>query len=150
MGLRVMSAKKQFNISANFSGKLKTAFTLPICGILFARPIVQEMTEFSWVISPLVLLKRWVHTWPYFVFEALIWLMVGVTILSFFDYIGRYMWSSQLHHFKNDKQKARKAMLALIPNSISISQGRVPAREPGPFVTAKGPKTIDPSFGLIS
>ena len=37
MGLRVFAAKYGDIIAANFSGKLKTGITLPVCGILFMR-----------------------------------------------------------------------------------------------------------------
>ena len=119
MGLRVISAKYNFNVSASFWGKLKTGITLPICGILFARPTVIEFSTIPAFLAPVVHLKRWVYSWPDVVFESLIWIMVAVTIFSFFDYIFKFLWSYQLSKANNDKQKAKKVFLTYIPNTIS-------------------------------
>lgn len=119
MGLRVIGAKYNFNISASFFGKLKTGITLPICGLLFVRPNVIEFSNIPSYIAPIVHLKRWIYAWPDFVFESLIWVMVLVTILSFFDYLIKFLWSFELSKAKNDEAKAKKVFLTYIPNTIS-------------------------------
>ena len=120
MGLRVFAAKHNIIIAANNLGKLKTGITLPLCGILMARPDVSLMSDIPFFLSPLVLLKRWVHTWPNWAYDALIWAMVVVTIWSFLDYFCRFVWQRQLSLNKANKEKAKKAVLAYIPNTVSF------------------------------
>ncbi len=120
MGIRVFAAKHGYIISANISGKIKTAITLPVCGILMARPIVIESASIPWGLVPLTELKRWVHVWPYWVFDALIWTTVAVTVWSFLDYLARFLWVRQLTKCKGDKALAKKAVLSYVPNSVSF------------------------------
>jgi len=120
MAVRVMAAKYKFSIAASWSGKLKTAITFPICGILFARPAVELMTQQHVLLAPIIYLKRWVFTWPWVVYEVLIWSMVAIAWISFIDYLINFLWNRQLLTFNNDKQKARRALLAYIPNTITL------------------------------
>jgi CDP-diacylglycerol--serine O-phosphatidyltransferase/CDP-diacylglycerol--glycerol-3-phosphate 3-phosphatidyltransferase len=120
MGVRVLAATKKFSVAASLSGKIKTGITLPICGILFARPTVIDWTDYPVILTPIILLKRWVSAWPDFIFEILIWTMVAVTLLSFIDYVVRFIWKLQLLNSNNDTEKAKRAVLAYIPNSISM------------------------------
>jgi CDP-diacylglycerol--glycerol-3-phosphate 3-phosphatidyltransferase len=120
MGLRVFVAKYNIIISANAAGKIKTGITLPLCGILMARPEVTLMTEVPFFLMPLINLKRWVHAWPDWVYNALIILMVLVTIWSFLDYLFRFIWQRKLILHNQDKEKAKLEMLAFIPNSMSF------------------------------
>ncbi|MBI59748.1 CDP-diacylglycerol--glycerol-3-phosphate 3-phosphatidyltransferase [bacterium] len=120
MGVRVLAAKRKFSVEAKLSGKIKTALTLPICGILFARPTVIELSNYSIIIAPFIWLKRWVSHWPPIIFEGLIWIMVGATLISFIDYVIKFMWQRQLLLHRNNTEKATKALLAYIPNTISL------------------------------
>ncbi|MAQ64642.1 MAG: hypothetical protein CL503_05015 [Actinobacteria bacterium] len=120
MGVRVLAARRKFSVEASLSGKIKTAVTLPICGILFARPTVIELSSYPFYLSPLIWLKRWVSDWPAFIYEGLIWLMVAVTLLSFIDYVVNFMWKRQLLINRNNKENAKRALLSYIPNTISM------------------------------
>lgn len=120
MGLRVFAAKHGYIISANFSGKLKTGITLPVCGILMARPIVILADDYNVLWTPLILLKRWVHSLPAIVFEGLIWFVVAITVWSFIDYLFKFLWQRQLQLTNGDTIKTRKYMLSFIPNSVSF------------------------------
>ncbi len=120
MGLRVLAAKHKFSVAASFSGKLKTAITLPICGILLVRPVVIEMTQFPLLLAPIVYLKRWMFNWPALYYESLIWIMVFVTIASFIDYIWKFIWQRQCAIHNNDTAKVKQALLTYIPNAFSL------------------------------
>lgn len=118
MGLRVIAAKQGIIISANTWGKIKTGFTLPTCGILMARVPV-EILDVPTYLTPLSLLRDWVYNWPNWCFETLIWITVGITTFSFLDYLIKYIWLSALKKHENNTEKAKKMMLAAIPNSIT-------------------------------
>jgi len=120
MGLRVFAAKNRIIIAANFSGKLKTAITLPVCGILFARMPIADSIPIPAYFAPLNTLKHWVHSWPSWIFETLIWVMVFLTITSFLDYIIRFFWAKILRKAKGDVAKAKKNLLKYIPNTVSF------------------------------
>lgn len=89
MGLRVFAAKKGLVLAATWSGKLKTAVTLPVAGILLARIPVEMVPLAVWQ-RPLEPLRAWVYGWPSVVIEALIGAMVLVTVASLIDYIRVY------------------------------------------------------------
>ena len=120
MALRVFAAKHGLIISANVAGKIKTGITLPVCGILMGRPEVILSGDLNVFWTPLVWLRRWVFEWPAWMFDVLIWAMVAVTIWSFLDYLFRFMWARHLHLADQDVAKAKKGMLAYIPNSVSF------------------------------
>ena len=119
MGLRVVAAKKGYIISANFSGKWKTAFTFPVCGILMGRMPV-EMVDVPFYFQPLKWLADWVYSWPSLFFEVLIWVMVGVTIWSFLVYLYEFFVQQNLKKYHGDLQQAKRALLVFIPNSLSL------------------------------
>lgn len=121
MAVRIVSAKEGTIIAANLSGKIKTAVTLPIVGILFARVPVTPSTNLPLFLKPLELLRVWIFNWPSWVFFVLIWTMVAVTIWSFIGYVASYIWNYYLKHkFKNDRRATKKAFMSLIPNSITF------------------------------
>lgn len=118
MGLRVIAAKQGFIISANTWGKIKTAVTLPTCGILMARVPVEPL-DVPFYLMPLSALREWVYSWPNWCFEALIWITVAITVFSFLDYLFKFLWQTALKKHNDDKEKAKKMMMAGIPNSIT-------------------------------
>lgn len=121
MAVRVLAAKKKMNIAASVAGKIKTGVTLPICALLMARPAVEGIQEVTWVLWPLVTLKRWVFLWPEWVFASLIWLMVTAAIVSFLDYLRVFIWESNLQAANQDRQQAKRAMLTIIPNTVTLA-----------------------------
>ena len=120
MGVRVLAATRKFSVAASLSGKIKTGITLPICGILFARPTVIELSSYPFYLTPLIWLKRWVYQWPDFIYNWLIWIMVAVTIISFIDYVAKFMWKRALVIHKDNHEIAKRSLLALIPNTMSM------------------------------
>ncbi len=113
MALRVVSAKRGIIISANLSGKIKTAITLPVCGLLFARVQVSEFSQIPLILAPVDWVRRWVFGWPNWAFDLLIWAMVIVTIASFLDYLFKYVW--------HRNKKSKRQMLMLIPSAVTLS-----------------------------
>ncbi len=119
MGMRVFSAKYGQIVGAGLSGKIKTALTLPICGLLFTRVPVTEV-QLPTVFYPLQLLVSWISTWPQLVIDGLIWSMVLVTIWSLLDYLKDFIWFYFLNNANGDVKKAKKDLRLLIPNSITL------------------------------
>ena len=120
MGIRVLAAKRKFNIAASWLGKLKTAITFPICGLLFARPVVLELESIPTGLGFIVMLKRWIFSWPPALFDGLIWSIVAITWISFFHYFFTFMWKMQVLKCRNDEKKAKKAFLTYIPNTVTL------------------------------
>jgi len=119
MGIRVYAAKQGSIIDASLSGKLKTAITLPVCGLLFARIPVIEVALPHYLV-PLNLLRLWVLSWPEWVMSSLILAMVIITLWSLWDYIKGFVWQLYISKNQNNPQKAKKKLLLLIPNSITM------------------------------
>jgi CDP-diacylglycerol---glycerol-3-phosphate 3-phosphatidyltransferase len=119
MGLRVFAAKHGIIIDANMWGKIKTGITLPVCGILMARLPLKTLDPPTYL-KPIAILFQWVHGWPNWVFETLIWVMVGATVLSFLDYVVKFLWARALKKHNNDVIKAKKIFTILIPNTITL------------------------------
>ncbi|MFC1770644.1 CDP-alcohol phosphatidyltransferase family protein [Candidatus Margulisiibacteriota bacterium] len=121
MAIRIVSAKKGNIIPAKFPGKIKTAITLPVCGILFARVQVTEIAGLPQYFWPLEFLRKWIFAWPGWVFSILIWATVVITIWSFLDYLSNFItWQQYVK--KTKKSKKKKAILYwLIPNTITLS-----------------------------
>lgn len=119
MGMRVFAAKQGTIIPAGGLGKFKTAITLPICGLLFARIPVAEVALPSFLI-PLDFVRRWVFSWPDWVFSGLILLMVLVTVWSLLDYLKGFIWQQYLNAAGGDKSKALRHLRLLIPNTITV------------------------------
>ena len=119
MGVRVFSAKQGIIIAASQWGKFKTAITLPVCGILMARVSVTPL-ELSVFLQPLEDLRLWIHHWPTWVYDTLIWMMVMVTIGSFIDYLCKFLWSHYLQKAKGDRRAAKKMIYVFIPNTMTL------------------------------
>ncbi|MBT5856019.1 hypothetical protein HOH87_05220 [bacterium] len=121
MALRVFSAKEAgVVIPAQFSGKLKTALTLPVCGILLARVPVQEAVQSPWLLMPLDWARLWVISWPQSVISLLVYLTVAVTVWSFFEYFDDFIWALYLKKWNGDEDAARRSLRSLIPNAFSF------------------------------
>jgi CDP-diacylglycerol---serine O-phosphatidyltransferase len=120
MGLRIYSVQTGgSNIPAQFAGKLKTALTLPVCGILFARVPI-ESVPLPYLFEYIDILRLWVFSWhPGFVL-FLVYGVVAVTVWSFVDYFDHFLWGMYLKRWNNNEEKARHALRAWIPNLFSI------------------------------
>lgn len=119
MGLRVFSAKQGIIIAANTWGKIKTGITLPVGGLLLSRVSV-EFVPLPVFLKPIGYLHAWVNAWPAIVFNLLIWLVVLVTVASFFDYLIKFMYQLSIQKNKGDKEKAKKSLFIFIPNMITL------------------------------
>lgn len=120
MTLRILSARNGMAVAAKFSGKLKTAITLPVCGILLARVQAPSSAYIPKILEPLHHLIVWINQWPKISFTFLIWLMVLVTIWSFWDYFENYIWQKQLKEADGNERKARRRYITWIPNTFSL------------------------------
>lgn len=121
MALRIVAARHKLNlVEAKGLGKLKTAITLPVCGILLGRVVTQPDASMGWYWKPLSLLQHWVTTWPEIIMQGLILLMVGITVWSFLHYAWLFTWEKLLHQTNNDHQAAKKHLYALIPNTFTL------------------------------
>jgi len=119
MALRIVSAKDGVIIAAKFSGKLKTALTFPLCGILLGRiPVIEVALPKAFF--PLEMTRLWVITWPNWVFNTLIWTVVVVTIWSFFDYFNSFLWQQYVKKMNGDEKLAKKRLLSMLPNSFTV------------------------------
>lgn len=119
MALRVVSAKNGVIIDANKAGKIKTALTLPICGVLFARvPVIEGVIP--WALMPLEWIRTWVAIWPQWTIDTLIWAMVVVTLWSFMDYFVKFIWQEALRRAGGDREKAKKNLTIIIPNTATV------------------------------
>lgn len=125
MALRIVAARHKLNlVEAKGLGKLKTAITLPVCGILLGRVVTQPDASMGWYWKPLSLLQHWVTTWPEPIIQGLIILMVGITVWSFLHYAWLFTWEKLLHQTNNDHQAAKKYLYALIPNTYPLPRRR--------------------------
>lgn len=120
MGLRVVSAKAGNVLPAQFSGKLKTAITFPLCGILFGRVAVEGSENIPNLLIPIKWAADWVQTLPDWTMIGLIYLVVAVTIWSFLDYFGSFIWQQYLNKWNGNEEDAKRAIRSLIPNSFSF------------------------------
>lgn len=119
MALRVVSAKNGVIIDANWTGKFKTALTLPICGLLFARIPVTHV-PLPWFFMPVEWVREWVSLWPKWTINTLIWSMVAITVWSFVDYFVKFVWQQALRKAEGDKEKAKKNLTIIIPNMATL------------------------------
>jgi len=108
MALRIVSAKKGTIIPATIAGKIKTAITLPICGILLGRVPISSKGDLPILLKPINYLCELVTSWPVIYINILIWIMVLVTVWSFLDYFGSFIWTQNLNKAGGDKAKAKK------------------------------------------
>ncbi len=120
MGLRIFSVQKGTgSIPAQFAGKLKTAVTLPVCGILFGRVAVEQV-PLPYIYEPIEWLRLWVLSWPNGVMLGLVYSVVAITVWSLVDYFDHFVWDLYLKRWNNDEFRARQALRALVPNFFSI------------------------------
>jgi CDP-diacylglycerol--glycerol-3-phosphate 3-phosphatidyltransferase/CDP-diacylglycerol--serine O-phosphatidyltransferase len=119
MALRVISAKEGTILSSKLSGKIKTAITLPLCALLFARVSVLEVSNLPVILVPLNELRRFIFNWPNWLFTTLIWVTVAVTIWSFLDYFGNFIWHQFVKRAGGDEKKAKRLLFALVPNAFT-------------------------------
>jgi CDP-diacylglycerol---serine O-phosphatidyltransferase len=118
MGLRVVQAQNSDNVAAKISGKIKTALTFPLCGILLARtPVIS--TPLPAFLEPLDAIAIWIRSWPNWVLISLIWITVAVTIWSFLDYFGQYLWQQYVKKMGGEAA-AKKSVRAIIPNTFTL------------------------------
>ena len=118
MALRVVSAKEGTIISASLSGKIKTAVTLPTCGLLLSRVPV-ELVDLPSILVPFEQLRLWILMIPQWVMSSLIWLMVILTIWSFLDYFGHFLWAQYVKKHGSESN-AKRALKTIIPNTFSF------------------------------
>ena len=114
MGLRVYSVQNGGDsIPAQFTGKLKTALTFPVCGILFGRVPVEKV-DIPMIFEPVQYLINWVMVWPSSIILLLIYTVVALTIWSFIDYFDHFFWGMYLKRFDNNEDRARQALRSII------------------------------------
>ena len=90
MGLRVYSVQQGGDaIPAQLTGKLKTALTFPVCGILFGLVPVEKV-PIPTLLQPIQWLIDWVMTWPSSIILLLVYSVVALTIWSFIDYFDHF------------------------------------------------------------
>lgn len=118
MVVRMNAVREGQDIAARFSGKLKTAYTLPLVGFLLARPDVPSKGLHGWasLVEQLVL---YVRGFPEWLWTLLIWLAVGLTIFSFIDYFGTYIWSYLVRREGSD-EALKKKIRAIVPNTFTV------------------------------
>jgi len=120
MGLRVYSVQQGGDaIPAQLTGKLKTALTFPVCGILFGLVPVENV-PIPTLLQPIQWLIDWVMTWPSSIILLLVYSVVALTIWSFIDYFDHFFWGLYLKRFKNNENRARQTLRSFIPNAFSI------------------------------
>ena len=119
MALRVVLAKEGVIMEAKLSGKIKTAITFPLCGILFARVSVDQVPDLPGILVPFNQLALWVYSWPSIVFDVLIWITVLVTVWSFLDYFGRFLWQQYVRKMGSE-ERAKISLKVLIPNTFTM------------------------------
>ena len=88
MGLRVYSVQSGGdNIPSQLTGKLKTAITFPVCGMLFARVPV-DVLDVPQFLLPFQYMITWVYQLPESVILLLVYSVVALTVWSFIDYLS--------------------------------------------------------------
>lgn len=124
MALRIVAARHKLNlVEAATLGKLKTAISLPVCGLLLARvptPIDPNF-QLPWLLRPLGMLQRFVSQWPDIIFNSLIALVVFITLLSFGDYFCKFIWHRLYQYYHHDATKTNQALRAWVPNAITAA-----------------------------
>lgn len=121
MALRVVSAKDGTIIPASKFGKIKTALTLPLCGLLMGRVPVPVSGELPTGLYHLHQVALWVQSWPNWIFSSLIWATVLVTLFSFLDYFWGYLLKKSLNQEEGNRPKAILRLKAFIPNLITLA-----------------------------
>ena len=120
MGLRIFSVQSGGgSIPAQFSGKLKTALALPVCGILFARVPV-NVVELPYVLQPLEVLRVWILSWPSGVVLVLVYSLLRLQFGRLLIILIIFLWGLYLKRWDNDEFKARQALRSIVPNLFSV------------------------------
>ena len=120
MALRIISAKDGTIIPASRFGKIKTALTLPLCGLLMGRVNVPVTSGMPVGLEQFYKVVVWVQAWPNWIFTVLIWSTVLVTIVSLFDYFWGYLWKKSLSEERGDRENAIKRLKSFVPNIITL------------------------------
>jgi len=84
--LRVFANHQGEIMAAKLSGKIRTAISFPLAGILFCRPVMSASgrTNFvHWLIT-------WIQSWPQLVINLLIGALILITIISLVEYFGKF------------------------------------------------------------
>ena len=91
MGFRIVAVTSGKGIvPASGMAKLKTIGTLVLCTVLLARVPVVQRDMFA-LIDPVAVFCDWVKGVPDFIIQVSIWAIVGITIVSFIDYMRQYV-----------------------------------------------------------
>ncbi|MDD2716328.1 MAG: CDP-alcohol phosphatidyltransferase family protein [Candidatus Wallbacteria bacterium] len=116
--LRIRAAQLGQQIEAKKLGKIKTAFTMPLLGILLGMVHAPDSQGIPFVLWPLYLLMKWVQSWPKIIILTYIWLVVIITLISFFDYFREYI----IGYLKLQKFPKRDISWykAAIPNTFTV------------------------------
>lgn len=119
MAVRVVSAKDGSVIGASVPAKVKTAVSLPVCGILLGRFQADILGDIPSYLEPLYYVMLWVQSWPSWIIFSLIWLTVAITIWSFLEYFGAFIWQRYINQ-SGDEATAKLRLRAVVPNSVSM------------------------------
>lgn len=120
MALRVVMAKNGTILAASTAGKWKTALTLPLCGVLFARVSVRPADGLLGVFQVLEPIRLWIYHWPRWMIATWIWVVIVVTIWSFLDYFGEFIWNEWVKKMGGDSTVAKRRLRLIIPNAFTI------------------------------
>lgn len=118
MVVRINAVKEGQDIAARLSGKIKTAYTFPLVGFLLARPVVPSSGLYSWARIPESAVL-WVRTFPVWLWNLLIWTAVVLTVISFVDYFGSYIWHFLVRR-EGSEEKLKKKIKAIVPNTFTV------------------------------
>lgn len=93
--LRVFAAQQGEIMAAKLSGKIRTAISLPLAGILLCRvQVLGQPSSDALFLTPAI---SWIQSWPINLVNTLIWLLVTVTVASLIHYFGVF--------FSNEKNR---------------------------------------------
>ena len=91
MGIRIVVVTSGKGVvPASRMAKLKTIGTLVLCTVLLARVPVVQRDGFA-LIDSVALFCDWAKAVPEFVIQISIWAIVGITVVSFIDYMRQYV-----------------------------------------------------------
>ncbi|MDD5091599.1 MAG: CDP-diacylglycerol--glycerol-3-phosphate 3-phosphatidyltransferase [Candidatus Wallbacteria bacterium] len=116
--LRIRAAQLRQTVEARSWGKLKTGLTMPLCGILLGRVYVPDTIPIPLILKPLHFLMHWVQNWPVVILNTYVWIVVIITLISFFDYFREYILGYfRMQHMPEDQVRKWKAV---IPNTFTL------------------------------
>lgn len=121
MALRLVSSSKGVDLrGAQFPGKLKTAMTLPLCGVLLARVPVDIDPALPWLFLPAEWIRQWVLACPQWGVSLYIYIVVAVTIWSFLEYFDQFIWELYVKRWNDDERAAKRSIRAIVPSLFSF------------------------------